>query len=253
MTGCGLYMLWLLIRCFVGDYFKIPTSSMEPTLHPGDEVVVNKLIMGARIYSDLHFSPKGIELKSWRTKGVRPLKVNDIVVFNYPYHDRQLNFVINHVYCKRIAALPGDTLSIENAVYHNNNHPGIIGVLQKQHFLKQLPDSALSPDAIPTMPCHQTFNWTIYNMGPLYVPRKGDIIKLEPKEQILYSKILKWEKANGQWHQFKHNYYFMAGDNVADSHDSRYWGFVPEEYVVGVVQYVLRPNSSHWFTLHAVQ
>ena len=41
-------------------------------------------------------------------------------------------------------------------------------------------------------------------------------------------------------HRFMHNYYFMAGDNVLDSSDSRYWGLVPEEYIVGVVNYVVR-------------
>ena len=35
-----------------------------------------------------------------------------------------------------------------------------------------------------------------------------------------------------------HNYYFMAGDNVGASNDSRYWGLVPEEYIVGVVKYI---------------
>lgn len=253
LTGCGMYMLWLLLRSFVADYFKIPSSSMEPTLHPGDEVVVNKLIMGARIYSDFHFSPEGIDLKCWRTKGIRPLRVNDIVVFNYPLHDGRMSFVINHVYCKRIAALPGDSLSIEGGVYHNNNYPGTIGIMSKQQFLKQLPASALSSDALPTMPHHQAFNWTIYDMGPLYIPRKGDVIRIGKDEQILYGKILEWEKASGQWHQFKHNYYFMAGDNVTDSHDSRYWGLVPEEYVIGVVTHALHPHPSHVFSLRSIQ
>ena len=44
-------------------------------------------------------------------------------------------------------------------------------------------------------------------------------------------------------HCWQHNYYFMAGDNVLDSNDSRYWGLVPEEYVVGVVGYVYKNNT----------
>ena len=62
-----LYGTWLLMRAFLFDLFIIPTESMEPTLLPGDRVVVNKIIMGARIYSDFHFNKEGVELKSWRT------------------------------------------------------------------------------------------------------------------------------------------------------------------------------------------
>ena len=88
----------------------------------------------------------------------------------------------------------------------------------------------------------------------MYVPRKGDVIRITPLEAALYGFILEWElgqeitrdwdtdevRADGHMltrHRFKHNYYFMAGDNVLDSDDSRFWGLVPEEYIVGVVDY----------------
>ena len=69
-----LYGVWLLLRVFLFDFFSIPTYSMYPTLKPGDEVIVNKMLMGARIYKDFHFDKKGIELKSWRTRGLRPIR-----------------------------------------------------------------------------------------------------------------------------------------------------------------------------------
>ena len=69
-----LYLVWLIIRIFIMDYFTIPTESMMPTLQPGDKVIVNKLTMGARLYADLHFDIKGQELKAVRTKGLRRLK-----------------------------------------------------------------------------------------------------------------------------------------------------------------------------------
>ena len=61
-----LYGVWLLARMLLFDYFTIPTESMFPTLKPGDKVVVNKLKMGARIYTDLYFDTKGQELESFR-------------------------------------------------------------------------------------------------------------------------------------------------------------------------------------------
>ena len=51
-----VYGLWLLMRVFVFDYFTIPTNSMYPTLKPGDKVVVNKLLMGARLYKEFDFT-----------------------------------------------------------------------------------------------------------------------------------------------------------------------------------------------------
>ena len=108
-----IYILWLLCRVFLFDQFVIPTESMSPTLLPGDRVIVDKTIVGTRIYSDLDFDPKGGELRSWRLRGMRQMKRNDIVVFNFPHHEGRINFIINNVYAKRCVALPGDTLSIE--------------------------------------------------------------------------------------------------------------------------------------------
>ena len=80
-----LVLLYFGSRTFVADQFVIPTWSMAPTLVPGDRVVVNKLIMGPRIYTDFDFREGGQELKSVRMRGLRRLKHNDIVVFNYPW------------------------------------------------------------------------------------------------------------------------------------------------------------------------
>ena len=226
---------------------------MTPTLIPGDRVIVDKTIMGARIYSDFNFNPEGGDLHSWRTRGLRCLKHNDIVVFNFPHHNWRINFIINNVYCKRIMALPGDSLSIVNGHYQNNNFDGVLGLETMQERLEHTPDSLLWPWSLPTIPHHEHFRWTIRNFGPMYMPRKGDIVKVTPYEAILYNIFLTWEigkpiRCNWDtgevWagdvllkqHRWQHNYYFMAGDNVLDSNDSRYWGLVPEEYIVGVVK-----------------
>ena len=96
------------------------------------------------------------------------------------------------------------------------------------------------------------FNWNIKDFGPLYVPRKGDLIRISPYEATLYKHIIEWEqgkkikidwkhnnvfieKYNLKKNRFTHDYYFMVGDNIENSIDSRYWGFVPEEFIIGVV------------------
>lgn len=247
-----LYGLWLVLHVFLFDTFSIPTSSMYPTLKPGDEVIVNKLVMGARIYKDFHFDKKGIELKSWRTKGIRPIRHNDIVVFNFPHHDWKISFIINNVFCKRVIALPGDSISIVDGFYRNNHYKEVLGLEEEQKKYDLLPDSEYWKREMRTYPFDEHIKWTTYNMGPMYIPRKGDVIRITPQEAALYGFILEWElgqeitrdwetgevKADGHLltrHRFKHDYYFMAGDNVLDSDDSRFWGLVPEEYIVGVV------------------
>lgn len=251
-----LYGLWLTVRCFGMDYFSIPSHSMEPTLYPGDKVVVNKLIMGARIYTDLHFNLEGVELKCFRTKGFRRIRHNDMVVFNFPFHDGKIKFVINNVFCKRVVALPGDSIWTVGGYYRNNNYQGVLGIESSQRKFAQMPDTLFTKEAFAALPYDMEHApSTIKNMHAVYVPHKGDVVRLTPFEAAYYRMILEWEtgkKITWDWqtqsvfadgkrlfrHTFAHDYYFMAGDNVADSNDSRYWGLVPEEYIVGVVGYV---------------
>ena len=254
-----LYILWLVVRVFLFDYFTIPTSSMTPTIQPGNKVIVNKMIFGPRIYTDFHFKQTGYELQSIRMKGIRKIKHNDIVVFNFPIHKDEISFRINHVFCKRVVGLPGDTLSAVNGYIHNNNYSGVLGIKERQEQLKSKSEKVLKDYKVYNVaPRHTSeIQWNIQNWGPLYIPRKDDLIPITPKETILYKKILEWETgskircdwkenevyANGKplkRHRFKHNYYHICGDYSLDSFDSRYWGFVPEEYIVGVVSYIIK-------------
>lgn len=155
----------LLIKTFAVQAFYIPSASMEPTLEPGDRVLVNKLSY------DFH-----------------SLHIGDIVVFRRPPKDDSpgIDDLI-----KRVVALPGETISVSNCEIYIN------GKKEAQPWLPagwQDPASAYCT------------RWPAGGCAGECLPNP---YKVPP------------------------GYLFVMGDNRNDSYDSRYWGALPRDYIVG--------------------
>lgn len=244
------------IPVLVCDQFRIGGRSMDPVLIAGDHIFVNKLLFGARIYTDYDFSKP--DVRSFRMPGLRRIRPGDIIVFNSTdaRGDDTVSFRINYVYAKRCIGTPGDTVWIENGYYRNSSVSGIVGTPAHQKELSVTPDSVLREQGV-VLDAGKFAGWpgwTLKEFGPLYLPRKGDVITLDSLTAKIYGKLIQYE--TGNWpeavngkvtlggrpikeYAFRSGYYFMGGDNVADSKDSRYIGPVPEEYIVGIVTHVI--------------
>ncbi len=111
-------------------------------------------------------------------------------------------------------------------------------------------------------PESKQFKWTLDNYGPILIPKKGMTIKMTQLNFDIYDKIIndhedsQVEVKEGRYYldgkeimeyTFKHNYYFMMGDNRKGSMDSRFWGLVPENRIIGKVQCVFFSNFRERF------
>ena len=256
VAGVYLFVTYmpLLFRAFVYDTFRIPTESMEPTLMPGDKVYVNKLILGPRMYKDLD-SATSRRPELYRLKGFRDIRRNDILVFNLPvpYRWDKIEYLINFVYCKRCIGLPGDTISAVEGFYRNSGTDKPVGHIPAQEELHKMHIDDWG-DAKYIYPFDSTYNWTFRDFGPFYIPGKGDAMNIDDRNVKLYKLPIEYETQKKitvrdgvvflgdsviNRYTFTRNYYFAAGDNAPNSSDSRYWGLLPEEHVVGVVTRVL--------------
>lgn len=237
------------IITFIIQNTRIPTGSMEDTILVGDFVLVNKFIYGSSSPRYIPFTE--IPLPYFTLPAFKDPKPTDIVVFEYPGDRDQLEPNEKGVnYVKRCIGVPGDTVEIRDKVVFVNGkefwrppyikyYRGMIGP-----NLRPLPKGYAEPRIFPKgMP------WNEDNYGPLVVPKKGMTIPINiynveqwrttidrefgKRVVEIRGNVVYIDGQPASSYTFKKDYYFMMGDNRDDSLDSRFWGFVPRDAVVG--------------------
>lgn len=252
--GCLAILARVFLQVFVFTSFKVPSKSMEPTLTPGDYILVDKCSTGARLFNLLK-AVNGEEVEIYRVPGWRKIRRNDVLVFNFPYPEKRdsMAFDVMLYYAKRCVGLPGDTLEIRNAHYRVRGVGETIGYVDGQDELQRVMDSGEAKRmrlVTRSYPKDSALGWNIAEFGPLYIPRQGDNLPMNRKHALLYKHPIEWEqkkklrmKGDSVWigdslinsYRFRESYYFMAGDKALNSRDSRYWGLLPETFIVGRV------------------
>ncbi|MDD2952998.1 MAG: S26 family signal peptidase, partial [Parabacteroides sp.] len=195
---------------------------------------------------------RGERVKIARLPSIRKIKRNDVIVFNYPYPNDldKMEMHIMKYYIKRCVGLPGDSLSIISGYYRINGVSEPVGNIEGQEIFsvqsnKMLKDAGL----YRCFPKDSLISWNVKNFGPLYIPKQGDVIDINRQNAIIYRKLIEWETGkrlsieNSEnvllnnsritSYRFQKNYYFVAGDRIEDSQDSRYWGLLPDEFIAG--------------------
>lgn len=249
--ACMLVGAYFVLQVLVVTSFRIPSDSMMPSLLPGDCILVDKCSTGARLFN-VSDAVDGKEVDIHRMPGWRKFRRDDVLVFNFPYQPGRwdsIAFDVMKYYVKRCVAMPGDTLEIEGGYYRVAGYKKHVGYLTAQRDMALLPDSGAAHILMETFPWSKRLGWTVKEFGPLPVPAKGQMVRMDSVSWLFYKQLIGWEQRRRlridegghvylgdsliQEYCFRENYYFVAGDKADNSQDSRYWGLLPEPFIVG--------------------
>lgn len=235
--------------------FVVPTGSMENTVATGDFLFVNRLIFAPSTPQVIPFINKPLPFYSF--PGLRDPKQGDVIVFIFPGNRDQIEPDRFEYYLKRCIATAGDTLHIVNRHVYVNGKEFTLPMHGK---FEETGYYDIQYDMSATFPPGK--NYTRDNYGPIRIPKKGDVLRLSAENQMEWETFIRREghsvghdgtsitidgKPTANY-TVEHDYLFGMGDNRNNSLDSRYWGFIPKESVIGspVIVYWSLDTNMDW-------
>ena len=194
------------------------------------------------------------------------LQIKDNVVFvngkSEPAREGlQLNYIVytdGHLlggaYLDKIGVSKDDRHQLQPGIYHFPLTKAMVKELEKNTHITKI-ETERQEQGGAVYPLGHT-DWTRDNYGPKYIPRKGDKLLITEDNYWLYKRIGDAYEHKpmriGEVYEFEMDYYWMMGDNRHNSADSRYWGFVPEDHIVGrpVFVWLSVEKDRSWFRGH---
>ncbi|MBK8550581.1 MAG: signal peptidase I [Ignavibacteria bacterium] len=231
-----------IIKILFFEAFRIPTGSMEKTLMVGDFLLVTKFTYGATTPRNIPFTD--IRLPYFQLPGFKDPKRGDIIVFDFPgdRDDLESKEVVNYI--KRCVAIPGDSLQIiDKKLYVNGeifpNPPNSMfdNVKRPANFVnpRMFPKgSSWNEDwygtiRVPKIGDKLKIDSSNYEGWKMFVMKEGHSIRMTADRKVLVDDK---ELPNNEY-TVERDYLFMMGDNRNNSLDSRFWGFMPVDNIVG--------------------
>lgn len=156
---------------------------------------------------------------------------------------------------------------VSQTVWQFDGTPELVETLKKSEYVKSVQEVLAQKDSYDQQifPHDPNRRWNLDNYGPIIVPKKGWTVKLDLNTMPMYERSIriyegnKLEKVGSDWlingkkaveYTFKMDYYWMMGDNRHQSANSRYWGFVPEDHIVGKALFIWMSfdTEGSWFS-----
>jgi signal peptidase I len=232
---------FFFLNSFVLASFEVPTGSMENEIMAGDFLFVNKFIYGGTTPRTIPFT--NTRLPWFRVPAFRHVGRGDVIVFEFPGQRDEVQSPEFMFYLKRAIGLSGDTVQVINRVVHVNGKPAPIPRNMKFNNFHMMSPGLADPRIFPKGAPYNEDNW-----GPVIIPFRGQVIPLSAENLERWTTFIAREGHKLQIDERNHllvdgreassytverNYMFGMGDNRDNSLDGRFWGFIPEENIVG--------------------